>query len=626
MTFLSPDFLENFRGRSPDWGPVGEVVYKRTYERSGEGWNNTVRRVVELCYQLQADNVQNFDMAKARRSAEEMYTLIWDMKFLPPGRSLDCGEYSLVQAKGGQVLYNCGFTSTASDILEAATWAMDHLALGVGVGFDTLGAGRRIPTPGTAVDHYMVPDSREGWVEAIRKQLTHKLHGGPRVIFNLTKIRPEGTPLKTLGGTASGPEPLRVLLEYIEKELFLDKFVTEQDIVDLFCAIGRCIVSGNKRRSALIALGSSESFQTLKDPGKHPEFGNRAGAWNHPVRWAANLSRSCASTDDLSRTAELIQNGVEIGLWFQDNCQTQGRIGDYSRSDYKASGTNPCSEQTLEDKELCNLVEVFPSRHSSYLELQRTLKFAYLYAKTMTLAPGISGPVLDNRRIGCSMTGIVGAIERHGYNTFINSWLPRGYEYLRSLDTCYSEWMKIPQSLKITSVKPSGTVSKLPGVSPGVHWPHAPYYWQVIRFSKTSPYLGPLRDAGYQVLETSEPNTVAVYFPVKEKVKRTKREVSLREQMELVAQIQEQWSDNQVSATFSFSEEDNVETALTQYARRLKSATFLKRSNKMFQHMPYQAISQEVYEIISERIKPVVWNSSTREVSDKFCDSDKCEV
>lgn len=290
------------------------------------------------------------------------------------------------------------------------------------------------------------------------------------------------------------------------------------------------------------------------------------------------------------------------------------------------------SEQTLWDMELCNLVETFPSTHSSFEEYRETLKFAYLYAKSITLVPThnpkTNAMTMKNRRIGCSQTGIIDSMVRHGRREHLR-WCDEGYKYLQSLDKKYSDWLCIPRSLKITSVKPSGTVSLLPGVNPGIHYPHAEYYYRTIRIAKTSPLLGPLTAAGYRIEDSvTDSSTKVVYFPIHEPYfDRSKDDVSMWEQLENAAAMQYYWADNQVSVTVTFKPEEagDIKSALELYESRLKSVSFLPLLAHGYAQAPYQTITKEEYEAAASRLKPVVWGDMQHEVTDSFCDGDRCQ-
>ncbi|MHA1255732.1 MAG: HNH endonuclease, partial [Promethearchaeota archaeon] len=297
--------------------------------------------------------------------------------------------------------------------------------------------------------------------------------------------------------------------------------------------------------------------------------------------------------------------------------------------------TANCGEQTLESFELCCLVETFPSRHESYEEFQETLKFAYLYSKSVTLVnthwKETNAVMLKNRRMGISQTGIIEAFVKHGRRQILD-WCDKGYSYLRNLDEDYSDWLCVPKSIKITTVKPSGTVSLLPGVPPGIHYPHSEYYIRRIRISKNSDLIEPIKAAGYTIEDDLySPNTIVVEFPVHEKYfTRSKNQVSIWEQAENAAAYQRYWSDNQVSITITFQQEEaeEVKHVLEAYEDKLKSASFLPIKEHGYKQAPYEEITKEKYEEMISKITPILSLDKTqdRALGAVFCDSDKCEV
>ena len=187
--------------------------------------------------------------------------------------------------------------------------------------------------------------------------------------------------------------------------------------------------------------------------------------------------------------------------------------------DYRASGGNPCLEQTLESYEMCCLVETFPYRHESKEDFLKTLQVAFTYAKTVTLGsthwPQSNEIMLRNRRIGTSLSGIAQFIAKFGIHE-LKDWCNDGYQFLKSYDKIISEKFAIPQSIKLTCIKPSGTVSLLAGSTPGMHFPESRYYIRRVRISNTSELLDPIRQAGYKIEKTigNEESSVVIEFPI----------------------------------------------------------------------------------------------------------------
>ena len=279
------------------------------------------------------------------------------------------------------------------------------------------------------------------------------------------------------------------------------------------------------------------------------------------------------------------------------------------------------------------LVETFPANHDDYDDYQKTLKYAYLYAKTVTLVPThdprVNSVMLRNRRIGTSQSGIAQSFQKHGRRTHFN-WCDKGYKYLRRLDSVYSRWLCVPESNKITSVKPSGTVSLLAGATPGVHYPHSEYYIRNIRLEKDSQLAHILQEAGYHCEDDIyTPRTTVVSFPVHEQnFSRSKSDVSMFEQLEIAAQMQAYWADNQVSVTVTFTPEEakQIGYALELYEVRLKGVSFLPEDGGGYKQAPYIEITKEQYEELASGLRPYDLTNISHEVTDKFCDGDKCVI
>jgi len=599
---------------------------------SSEEWWLTVLRVVEGTYGWQRawclENGRPWSDERALYSAKVMYDLIWNFKFLPPGRGLWSMGTPLLE-RSGAAANNCAWISTNAnmhDFPSSASWVMNMLMLGVGVGFDawSVDPGDLFHFRSDLPDEVTVGDSREGWCSAVKTALQAKLAQTWQPRFDLSKLRPKGEALRTMGGTSSGPEPLCELLSAIE-----DMTVDRAFGVNVMNLIGRCVVAGNIRRSAEICLGPSEDwFLQLKNYKVNPQ--------RSAYGWASNNSVNTWVGEDYSAIADSIQGGGEPGLFWEENARNYHRMrlersSDTRDREHDWLGTNPCSEQTLHSEELCCLVETFPANHENYYDFQRTLKYAYLYAKTVTFIPTgfprTDEIIAQNRRIGCSQSGIVQAIAKFGKADYFENFCDRGYNFLRSLDDRYSEWLDVNTSVKITSVKPSGTVSLLCGATPGMHYPHSQHYLRRIRLASNSPLLSGLRSAGYvcNVLE-NEPNTTAVEVPIRENmVGRGKGDVLPWEQVELAAQLQTHWADNQVSVTVTFNEDqgDQIKPILESYDRRLKSVSFLP-NNHGYENAPYEAITEQEFEDRSSILKSVDFAAAAHDTDDSYCSGDKC--
>jgi adenosylcobalamin-dependent ribonucleoside-triphosphate reductase len=748
---MSDAFIRPYMTQEPAWGPVGKVVYVRTYARELRGaelvehlirdfgkspataraearklkvrreefWQ-TARRVVEFVWTVfkraaQA-NHHAWDEREAQEKSEEMYRLLWAFKWLPPGRGMQFAGTPVVEKKGAAVLNNCGFVSTATidaDFADPFCAIMDFLMLGVGVGSDVQGAGKVvIHAPQVGGGTYRVEDSREGWVDAYRTKL-NAYAGKCRMPddWDFDGIRREGAILKTFGGTSSGPGPLKRLLDAVDRILapLVGLPITKTAIADIVNETGVCVVAGNIRRSAEILLGEygDEEFAALKDPtetrrlkekmaeltAQTPEAAklqrqiaswksgqkgfsaaserfinlqnkiDRAKAksekimrrnaewaacetayWSHPLfthRWASNNTVLCRPANDFTSTGERIAANGEPGVGFMENIRAYGRMAGVGAMlpprerwlDALVAGANPCMEQPLEDRELCCLGELNPNAHETLEEFLHTIKFAYMYCKAVTLLPTnhpeTNRVMTRNRRIGLSMIGVFEMYERFGLTECIR-WWDAGYNEVRRWDKTYSQWLGCNESIKVTSLKPGGSVPLLVGKEGGMKVPSAEYYFRTIRVEHRSALAKEARSKGYRVeKDRYSPRTLVIYFPVHDpNARRTANDVSMWEQLELLAAIQGYWSDNMVSNTINFKahEAKDIPRAIAAFAHRVKAISFLPLDDHGYPQAPYIPISKEEYEYAAARCQPLDLRAVTHEVDEKYCTGESCEI
>ena len=665
---LSDDFVEGFRSKKAPFGfrdaagnSVGEITFLRTYSRLKEDghketWVDVCERVINGMYSLQKEHAKNnrlpWSDTKAAASAKEAFERLFELKWSPPGRGLWVMGTPIVNTqRNSAALQNCAFVSTKemskADPSKPFTFLMEASMLGVGVGFDDKGADKefQIYEP-EGEETYVVPDTREGWVKSLELVINAYLRPDQKTpLFDYSEVRPEGTPIKTFGGTAAGHQPLERLHKHITK-LFAGRKgekVTRRDIADIGNMIGVCVVSGNVRRSAELLIGriDDEDFLNLKNAEIYPERNSYDPA-NPGWAWMSNNSVEAHVGANLDPIVEGIARNGEPGVIWLDVSRQYGRLVDPpNNKDYRVEGYNPCAEQSLESYEMCTLVETYLNRHESLEDYKRTLKFAYLYAKTVTLLPThwaeTNAIMQRNRRIGTSMSGVANFADNRGL-PLLREWMDKGYETIKYYDTTYSEWLGIRESIKTTTIKPSGTVSILAGESPGVHWtPGGKYFMRTIRFANSDPMLPLFKMANYKVEPASEsPNTTSVvYFPIKSESKRAEKDVSIYEKMALAAYAQRYWSDNSVSVTISFDPEKEssaVGTVLHLYDGQLKTVSFLPSGNFTYPQMPYTQITEEEYEEQGTlRLFPIDFSGvyagmAADAIGEAYCTTDACEV
>lgn len=657
---LSEDFVASYKNRKTEFGfecggnnTLGEVTWLTKYSNlkpdgTKEKWYEGCERIINGMFSILknhcAQNKTPWNHMRAQRSAEEAYERLFTFKWTPPGRGLEKMGTRFVFDFGSACLNNCAVLSTSNIGPRNPTLPFMRLfemsMLGIGVGFDVWGAGKiTLHEPTGEIETFIIPDSREGWCESLDLQLrSYFLANRNPVVFDYSLIRAAGEPLKTFGGTASGPGPLIRLHKQLDEQLRgrAGQVITETDIVDIFNKVAKCAVAGGTRRSATLALGHAEDkeFLDLKNPDVNPE---RVGAdgWGY----LSNNSVLAQVGGNYDHLIDRIAINGEPGLIYLDVAREYGRLIDPpNNKDNRIVNFNPCVEMGLEPNELCTLVDVYPTKHESLEDFKRTLKYAYLYGKAVTLLPTHwpeSNEVMQrNRRIGLSMSGIAQFIESKGWAE-LRTWQDNGYAEIKKRDVQYSEWLGIRESIKMTTVKPSGTTSLVTGVTPGVHWPENVFYIRRMRFRANDPLVPVFERAGYKVEPAFEDPTytVVVEFPTRGPQVRTVNEVSLWEKVSLAASAQKWWSDNGVSATFSFKPEEKAEIGpvIQAFDGQLKALSFLPITETgAFKQMPYEAITEEEYERRTEGLTRLrvaeLYKKGSKPESDRFCTTDVCLI
>jgi hypothetical protein len=704
---LTKKYRDELLSRTVGWNIPGlsEFTFIRTYSRRKENgklesWNECVIRVIEGMFTILKThaklNLTPWDDKRGQKLAQEAADRMFVFKWLPPGRGLWMMGTDFIWEKGAAALNNCGFVSTdamgasVEETVRPFTFLMDMSMLGVGVGFDTKGAKNGIRVLGFSddVETYVVEDTRESWVDLIGTTIKHAIYGLPRIVPDTYKVRGPGQPIRGFGGVSSGPGPLlecaKAVAAILEARRGQD--LTTTDIVDIQNLIGKCVVAGNVRRTAEIAFSDpdDEAFFQMKNWSTAPvETGGRApdelrliseedydaynaNLWNTTNgiakaivekyqdedwawkfggwRWASNNSMFATVGQDYKPYEASIKEAGEPGFAWLDLMRSHGRLKDPANNkDYRVKGGNPCLEQSLESYELCCLVETFPSYHEDYWDYQRSLKFAYLYAKTVTLMgthdERTNAVMIRNRRIGCSMSGIADAIAKFGRTRYMREFCDRGYEYICYVDKKYSEWMGVPESIKKTSIKPSGTTSLVAGVfGPGLHFAKMATGYRLIRVAANSELLPILEAAGFRVepSATDPIRTAVVYFPwlTPEGIV-TEDEATIWEKFKMAADLQYWWADNQTSCTVEFSREEadrgEIARCLEAFDGQLKGISLLPSSSGgAYLQMPFTPAPRAEIEQYVTQLLPLDFSSLTQEGegadANKFCDSSSCVI
>lgn len=627
------------------WSSVGYLTYKRTYARAIEGttrteeFPETVERVIKACR-------DQLHVGFTPQEEDRLREYFLKLKASVAGRFWWQLGTQTVDRLGLASLQNCAFTVIDHPI-RPFCWAMDMLALGSGVGYnlqrkhvDKLPAVREWFKPPTRVDNggadFIIPDSREGWVKFLGKTLKAAfLSDSPEkgtFTYSTQAIRGKGTPIKGFGGVASGPEDLcwgvNKIAEILAKRG--GKKVRPIDTLDIMNIIGHIIVAGNVRRSAQIAIGDPDDVEYLL--AKRWDMGSIPS-------WRA-MSNNSVATDDINDLHEYFWEGYEgkgepYGLINLELSRKVGRLGEEEYPDPDVEGYNPCAEQSLASFETCCLAEVFLPNVTSKEEFLDILELLYRVNKHSLMLPShhpeTEAIVHKNMRMGIGLTGILQATKEQ------NSWADEGYQFLRAFDAEYSDIHGFNESVKLTTVKPSGTLSLLPGVTPGIHPAYAQYMYRRIRVAAEHPLVDTCRAAGYPIeyvrnFDGSEDyNTVVVTFPFSYPEGTVlASEMTALDQLATIKRLQKEWSDNSVSCTIYYRKEElpAIRKYLSEnYKDNHKSLSFLLHSEHGFQQAPYQEITKEEYDELVARTQIITSITASLELDDSGeCATGACPI
>ena len=523
-----------------------------------------------------------------------------------------------------------------------------------------------LPEWGTKSGAYIhhVEDSREGWAEALSLVIdSHFIGDYDKLIIDVSRVRPRGEPIKGFGGVASGPAPLVSMLGKVNEILNnrVGEKVTSVEWGDIIQNIGVCVVAGNVRRTALILIGDPEDKEFIESKNYSLEKNQTASQW----RWASNNSINLtekADDDVYWAMAENIYYNGEPGFVDTETSRHYGRLidGYQENIDDLVEGFNPCGEITLPNGSPCNLFEInLPKIHEwieAGYETEELYKeacwLAARYAYRITFRhyewEVTRKIVQEHRRLGVATTGITDwALMKFGkpailgfdkdgepiFNKDVCNYFDKMYNYVEQTNKMHSAELEANPSIKLTTIKPSGTLSILMGVSAGMHYHWSRYMIRRVRIAANSPLVPILFDCGYRIepaimgqdeagKDVYDMNTYVVEFPIKAPTAehpdfKSADEVSLEEQAALQCLLQTYWSDNAVSATLSFhkgttvAEDDEVirqiADVLKKYHGKLKSTSMLPHATGTFKQMPLETITKEEYERMVSRLKHKPW-------------------
>jgi ribonucleoside-diphosphate reductase alpha chain len=463
---------------------------------------------------------------------------------------------------------------------------------------------------------FVIEDSKEGWADAFVYGL-EAWFNGEDVAFDYSRIRPQGARLKTMGGRASGPEPLRALLNFSRERILMrqGRRLSTLDVHDIICKIGEVVVMGGVRRSALISLSDLDDVEM-----RHAKDG--AFYISHPHRAMANNSaiynEKPTVTEFLDEWLSLIKSGSgERGIFNRSTIleQLPERRRETFANYLSTCGTNPCGEIILRSKQFCNLSEVVARAEDTRETLLRKIRLATIlgtYQATLTNFPYLSPEWKKNceeeRLLGVSITGQW------------DSPAVRNAETLQALkaeairvNEEYAKRFGIHASTCVTCVKPSGTVSQLVDASSGMHPRHSPYYIRRIRISASDPLFKMLKDQKFPYKpEVGQVDgmatTYVLEFPVKAPEGAIFRDdLTAIEQLEYWKLVKTHFTEHNPSVTISVGEDEWLEVGNWVYKNWeiIGGLSFLPRTNHVYALAPYESISKERYEELVAKLPKI---------------------
>ncbi|HVX90704.1 MAG TPA: ATP cone domain-containing protein [Candidatus Paceibacterota bacterium] len=613
---LAEESAKYFKGNQ-----LGEFVYLRSYskwipeEGRRETWVETVDRYLGFMKENLGNKLSDKEYAELREA-------VLKQEVMPSMRLM---QFSGEAAKKSNVCaYNCSYIAPSK--LEDFAEIMYISMCGTGVGYSVESQNvQALPQikyqTGEKLGTITIGDSKEGWCDALTLGL-RTWYDGKDVEFDFSQIRPAGARLKTMGGKASGPEPLRSLLSFARERILArqGRRLRNIDAHDIICKIGECVVAGGVRRSAMISLSDLDDTEVrdakkgqffLSDP--HRSIANNSAVYMEKPgneefmdEWVALMKSRSGERGIFNRGGLMKQLPQRrLTFWEETDYIKNGRV-------VGPAGTNPCGEIILKSKQFCNLTEVIARATDTKESLVRKARLATIlgtYQSTLTKLPYLSKEWSENceaeRLLGVSITG---------------QWDSRASRNADVLDAMkaetiatnrkYAKKFGINASTAITCVKPSGTVSKTFDVASGMHPRYAPYYIQRIRISATDSLFKMLRDQGVpyypevgQDAETA--NTYVLEFPVKAPEGAiTKDDISALDQLEHWKMVKQHYTEHNPSVTISVSDDEWIGVANWIYANWdiVGGLSFLPRSNHVYRLAPQEEITKAQYDEMVARL------------------------
>ena len=591
-----------------------------------ESWEETVDRFINF-FKEQLDTKHSFKLENGLEA--DMREAITNLDVMPSMRCLmTAGEALKKENVAG---YNCSYVKV--DAPRSFDEILYILMNGTGVGFSVEEEYVNKLPPVAEEFHetdttIIVADSKLGWAKAYKELLSLVWQGQiPR--WDLSNVRPAGTPLKTFGGRASGPEPLEELFKFTINTFqnAAGRKLKSVEAHDIVCKIAEIVVVGGVRRSALISLSNlqDESMRHAK-----------SGQWweNNPQRALANNSVNYKEKPDIGTfmrewlslyDSKSGERGIYNSMSARRQVESLNNEEEIRREPRDDFGTNPCSEIILRSREFCNLSEVVVRGRDTAESLRKKVRIATIlgtFQSTLTSFKYLSREWKRNcdeeRLLGVSLTGIMDNSITNGKKGNLEQLLEDLKQEAVVTNKEFADKLDIPQSAAITCVKPSGTVSQLVDSASGIHARHNPYYIRTVRADNKDPLCAFMKDAGFpNEADVMKPQHTTVFsFPMQSPKNAVfRQDMTAKEQLELWQKYQTHWCEHKPSVTISVKEHEWMEVGnwVWENFDSISGISFLPFSEHIYRQAPYQDCTKEEYEeALKEMPKNVDWSQLSK--------------
>lgn len=621
-------------------------VYARWQERTQrrESWADAVARTLSFLDDLCQNRLGELYPA--------LHTALYNLDVMPSMRLL--ATAGRAAERSNILIYNCSALPVDSidAFVETLILSMSGCGVGYSVEYQFIQQLPVVQHRTNVVAHHIVDDSMEGWAEALQTALICWFTG-ENILFDVNQIRAAGSPLKTKGGYASGPEPFVMMIDKLNTimKAAQGRRLTSLEVHDMMCHIGQAAVSGGYRRTAMIALADAEDTNVLtcKAPEHMGITVSDTGQWITQAahRWNANISavwHDGMPTDLQEHLVTTMLNGLsgEPGIFHRDAAR---RMRPRRRKDDEFL-TNPCGEIALRSHQFCNLSQAVARPWDTIETLAHKVWLATIIGTVQSMATHFPG-LRPRWQQNCEEEHLLGVdIAGHRDCPLLSD--PDVLRTLRQVaidtNTTYARRFGIDTSAAITCAKPGGNSAQLLDVSSGIHPRWSRYYRRNVQIQRKSPLfqllqdqnvpMSPLLTGDHPTPETA--TTWVIHFPVASpRTATTRHDVGAIEQFHYWRNVRLNWTEHNPSVTITFTPDEKPElrAAFLSNQMILNGITVLPKSDAHYTNMPYEEITQDVYEretaafpaIDYERLPEYEHRDETTSATELACFAGQCE-